>query len=98
MLKLFCIDSGWIPVEGPSESIGGGEFYQHSFARLEHWYVLKYSHERPTAVFNFKVFFLTAVPATKWLKKTGWASQFATARKNSPGRYAGRGGGLTDTD
>jgi hypothetical protein len=80
VLKLFCIDSGWIPVEGPSESIGGGEFYQHSFARLEHWYVLKYSHERPTAVFNFKVFFLTAVPATKWLKKTGWASQFVFLR------------------
>ncbi len=25
MLKLFCIDSGWITVEGRSETIGKGE-------------------------------------------------------------------------
>ena len=40
---------------------------------------------------NFKVFFLTAVPATKWLKKTGWASQFATPRKHSTGRGVHQG-------
>ena len=27
---------------------------------------------------NKKVYFLTAVPATKWLKKTGWAFQIVT--------------------
>ena len=34
VLILFCIDSGWIQIEGQSESSGGGEIYQHSVARL----------------------------------------------------------------
>ena len=41
--------------------------------------ILKYRHELPTAIL-ISSFFFTLVPATKCLKKTGWASQIVTLR------------------
>ena len=97
MLKLFCMDSGWIPVEGRSETIGEGELPCILSGIPGYFFRLicvgfNFKSGLPATInskiqarvtdcnINFKVFFLTAVPATKWLKKTGWASQFVFLR------------------
>ncbi len=87
MLKLFCIDSVWIPVEGRAETIGEGEL----LCILSGMSGPVYFKIQPRAGdcanrtgFNFKPCF----PATKWLKKNDIPLEIVTPANKSGRRSA----------